>query len=153
MRTQKKELQQRPPQDHEHGEQPEIVRERPKIGGFALWYAVMGGVVAWTVQLAVSWSVMELSCLGPTRGGMYQQAGDGLGARITAYAATAVPWLVALGALVTCLLLQARMRRLGADLLAGERTKLMLVVGLFLDAMTLAIITGGGIGLAFVEAC
>ncbi len=138
--------------DHHDRDDP-VVRSKPRIGGFALWYAVMGGVIAWTFQLAVSWSVMELSCLGPTRGGMYQQAGDSIGARIVAYAATAVPWLVALGALVTCLVLYARLRRLGADLLAGERTKLMLVIGLFLDAMTLAIITGGGIGLAFVEAC
>ena len=131
----------------------QIVRDKPKIGAFALWYAVSGGVIAWAVQLGVSWSVMELSCLGPTSGGMDQQAGDSLSARITAYAATAVPWLVAVGALVTCLVLLARVRRLGADLLAGERTRLLLVVGLFLDAMTVAIITAGGIGLAFVEAC
>ena len=148
MRTQKKE-----PGKSRDDEQPEIVRTEPRIGGPALWFAVFGGVAAWTVQLMVSWSVMELSCLGPTSGGMYQQAGDSLSARITAYAATAVPWLVAVGALVTCLLLLGRVRRLGADLLAGERTKLLLVIGLFLDAMTVAIITGGGIGLAFVEAC
>jgi hypothetical protein len=148
VKTQKKE-----PEKSWDDEQPEIVRTTPRIGGLSLWFAVFGGVAAWTVQLMVSWSVMELSCLGPTRGGMYQQAGDSLGARITAYAATAVPWLVAVGALVTCLLLLGRVRRLGADLLAGERTKLLLVIGLFLDAMAVAIITGGGIGLAFVEAC
>jgi hypothetical protein len=64
-----------------------------------------------------------------------------------------VPWLVAVAALLTCLLLHARMRRLGADLLAGERTKLLLVLGFFLDAMTIAIITAGGIALALVRAC
>lgn len=148
MKTEKQE-----PQESRRSEQPEIVDIRPRIGGFALWYATMGGVIAWTVQLAVSWSVLELSCLGPTRGGMYQQAGDSFTARLTAYAATGVPWLVALGALLTSLVLQARMRRLGADLLAGERTKLMLVIGLFLNCMTLAIITGSGIALGLVEAC
>jgi amino acid transporter len=136
-----------------HDRDDPVVRSEPRIGGFALWFAVLGGVVAWFFQLGISWSVMELSCLGPTRGGMYQQAGDSVYARIAAWAGTSVPWLVALAALVTCLLLIARMRRLGADLLAGERTKLLLSIGLFLDAMTLAIITGSGIGLAFVEAC
>ena len=138
--------------DHHDRDDP-VVDSKPRIGGVALWYAVMGGVISWFVQLTVSWLVMELSCLGPTKGGVYQQAGDSVGARIVVYAATAIPWLATLGALLTCLLLIARMRRLGADLLAGERTKLMLVIGLFLDVMTLAIITGGGIGLAFVEAC
>lgn len=136
-----------------HDRDDRVLESEPRIGGFALWFATMGGVVAWFVQLAVSWSVMELSCLGPTKGGLYQQAGDSLTARIVAYAATAVPWLVALAALVTCLALMSRLRRLGADLLASERTRLMLVIGVFLDVMTLAIITGGGIGLAFVEAC
>jgi len=131
----------------------EVVDRRPRIGGVALWFAVLGGVVAWVVQLGVGWSVMELSCLGPTAGGMYQQAGDSLSARIAVYAATGVPWLVAVAALATCLVLTARMRRIGADLLAAERTRLLLVVGLFLDVMTVCIITGGAVGLAFVEAC
>ncbi|HET8561714.1 MAG TPA: hypothetical protein VFL69_14420 [Marmoricola sp.] len=136
-----------------HDRDEPVVRSKPGIGGFALWFAVIGGVVAWFVQLTVSWLVMELSCLGPTKGGMYQQAGDSQTARVAVYAATAVPWLVTLGALLTCLVLLARLRRLDADLLAGDRTRLMLVIGLFLDAMTLAIITAGGVGLAFVEAC
>ncbi|HEY6935071.1 MAG TPA: hypothetical protein VI452_16850 [Marmoricola sp.] len=133
------------------GEQ--IVRDEPQIGGFALWFAVLGGVGAWIVQLLVSWSVMELGCIGPTQGGVYQRAGAPLGVRMAAYAGTAIPWLVAVAALVTCLVLTARMRRLGADVLAGERTRLLLVLGLFLDVMTICIITAGGVGLAFVEAC
>jgi hypothetical protein len=136
----------------EHGDDP-IVRDRPRIGGAALWFAVFGGVAAWSVQLFISWSVMEISCIGPARGGVYQRAGTTVTARIVAYAGTAVPWLVAVAALLTCLLLHTRMRRLGADLLAGERTKLLLVLGFFLDAMTIAIITAGGIALALVRAC
>lgn len=135
------------------GDEARIVDDKPRIGGFSLWFAVIGGVVAWAVQLGVSWSVMELSCIGPTRGGVYQQAGDSASARLAVYLGTAVPWLVAVTALVTCLVLMARLRRLGTDVLAGERTRLMLFLGLFLDLMTIAIITGGGVGLAFVEAC
>lgn len=139
--------------NEQSGGEARIVDDKPRIGRFALWFAVIGGVVSWAVQLGVSWSVMELSCIGPTRGGVYQQAGDSLSARMAAYAGTAVPWLVAVAALITCLTLMARLRRLGTDVLAGERTRLLLFLGLFLDLMAIAIITGGGIGLAFVEAC
>jgi hypothetical protein len=124
------------------------------IGALALWFAVGGGVIAWAIHLSVAWSVMEVSCLGPVGGSMLQQAGTTTTARVVAYVATAGPWLMAVAAFVTCLVLRARLGGLiGVDELAGERTRLLLVIGIFLDLMAVAAITGGAIGLVIVEPC
>lgn len=125
-----------------------------RISPFTVWYAVLGGVAAWALHLFVAWSTMEITCLGAPVGDRLQKGGTPGGTAMTvAYAGTAVPWLVALGALLTCLGLHRKLRRTPTDALASERTRLLVVIGIFLDVMMLAIITAGGIALAVLEPC
>jgi hypothetical protein len=125
-----------------------------RISPFTLWFAVLGGSAAWAVQLLVAWSTLEITCLGPPAGARLQTGGTpGPTAMTVAYAATGVPWLVALLALLTCLRVRSKIRRTPADELATERVNLLVVIGLFLNVMALAAITGGGIALAVLEPC
>lgn len=125
-----------------------------RVGPFLTWFAVTGGAVAWVVHLAVAWATMEISCFVryPTydlqHGGSPSRAEYGV-----AVAATVLPWLVALLALVACIRLRVLVGRLDDDDLAKGRLHLLAVIGLFLDAMMLAAITGGGIALYVLEPC
>jgi hypothetical protein len=69
------------------------------------------------------------------------------------YAATLGPWLIALLSLVACLRLRSLVGRLDDDDLAKGRLHLLAVMGLYLDAMMLAAITGGAIALYVLEPC
>ncbi|HEY3529694.1 MAG TPA: hypothetical protein VGK78_11125 [Nocardioides sp.] len=125
-----------------------------RVGPILTWFAVVGGVVAWAVSLAVSWSTMELGCL--VRYPAYDLQHGGSPSRAE-YAVTigaiVIPWLVTLLALLACLRLRVLVRRLEDDDLAKGRLHLLMVIGLFLDSMMLAAITGGGIALYVLEAC
>ena len=128
--------------------------EQPRIRPAVLWFGVLGGAVAWAVHLLVAWSFMEVGCIAPGHGPVLQRgAGPGAPAATVAYAATALPWLVAVSALMVCLVLRRRVRRVEVDPLAGGRVGLMLVVGISLDLMAIAAITGGAVGLIVLEPC
>ncbi len=123
-----------------------------------MWFGVLGGVTAWGVHLLLAWSVMELSCISPSGSAVDQRGGNpGTGARLATYLGTGVPLLVAAGALAACLVLRRRCRRLeeeaGEDVLALERTRFLLVIGIFLDVMSIAVIVGGAVALAVLEPC
>jgi hypothetical protein len=125
-----------------------------RVGPFLTWFAVTGGVVAWVVHLMVAWSVMELSCLVRYPGYDLQHGGDpSRGEYAVTIGAIVVPWLVALLALVACVRLRALVGRLDDDDLAKGRLHLLVVIGLFLDAMMLAAITGSAIGLYVLDPC
>lgn len=132
---------------------------RRRVPPLLLWFAVLGGITAWAVHLFLAWSVMEISCFAPGTGSDIDQHGGspGTGALTTTYLATGVPLLVALAAFATCLVLRRRCRALGeeegADQLALERTGLLLVIGIFLDLMSVAAIVGGAFALAVLEPC
>lgn len=125
-----------------------------RIGPVMTWFAVLGGVVAWAAHLLVSWLVMELSCI--VRFPTYDLQHGGTPSRAE-YAVTigavALPWLVALLALLTCIRLRVLVGRLDDDELAKGRLHLLAVIGLFLDSMMLAVITGGGIALYVLRPC
>jgi len=136
-------------------------RMRHRIPPVLLWYAVGGGPAAWAVHLGTAWSVSELSCLAPTPGGMLEHGGHfDTGSRTAVWLGTALPWLVAAGALLTCVEITRRRRRLRReseswrqDPLAPERVSLLLVLGWFLSAMSLAAISGSAIAIAVLEPC
>lgn len=115
-----------------------------KVSPWLLWFGTLGGVVAWTVQLFMSWSTMELACVGN---------GPSLTARITVWVATAVPWLVAITATVAVLYERSKISKLPADELSTGRLSLMTTVGLILDLFTVGIITAGGIALLVLRPC
>jgi hypothetical protein len=127
----------------------------PAFGWFTLWFGVIGGVAAWSLHILVAWSFLEVGCLGPASPTILQQgAGPGSVASLVAYLATGVPWVVTVLALLTCVRMRVRMRRARSE--AGprlERTDLMIVIGLFLDVMALAAITGSGVGILVLEPC
>ena len=115
-----------------------------RISAWSIWFGVLGGMVAWTVQLFMSWSTMELACVGN---------GPGMTARITVWVSTGVPWLVTLAATATVLRERAKTGRLPADELTIGRVRLLTTVGLILDLFALGIITAGGIALLVLRPC
>jgi hypothetical protein len=146
--------QESPPTDAARPGTPAHESRGGRVGPILTWFAVVGGVIAWAVHLSVAWSTMELSCL--VRYPSYDLQHGGTISR-TEYAVTigavVVPWVVALLALLACLRLRVLVRRLDDDDLAKGRLHLLVVIGLFLDAMMLAAITGGGIALWVLEPC
>lgn len=123
---------------------PTEPQPQTKVSPGLLWFGVLGGVAAWTVQLFMSWSTMELACVGN---------GPGLTARITVWVSTGVPWLVALAATVAVLRERAKISDLPVDDLAVGRVSLLSTVGLILDLFSLGIITAGGIALLVLRPC
>lgn len=126
------------------GTTPTEPQPQTKVSPGLLWFGVLGGVVAWTVQLFMSWSTMELACVGN---------GPGTTARITVWVSTGVPWLVTIAATVAVLRERAKIPQLPGDDLAEGRLSLLTTVGLILDLFSLAIITAGGIGLLVLRPC
>jgi hypothetical protein len=126
-----------------------LVRERPEraewvIGPRLMWFALLGGTVAWATHLVFAWGLLELACL----------RGDPGAAVMTAAAAlTAVPLLLALTSLAAAVMLRRRRRRLRADVLAQERVDLLTALAVFLDLLMVAAITGGGVALLLLEPC
>lgn len=136
-------------------ETPEAGNAAPAFGWLTLWFGVLGGAAAWGVHIFVAWSFLEVGCLGRANPDILQQEpGPGAVASLVAYVATGVPWLVALVALLACVRMRLRLRSARADDDARiERTALMVVLGLFLNVMALAAITGSGVGLLVLEPC
>jgi len=129
-------------------------RNRRKVGGPTLWFAVLGGVVAWAMHILVAWSFLEVACLTPGRTTVLQFGGSpGLTASVVAYTATGLPWVVSLLAFLSCLRLRSVLSREGEDILSGERTNLLLVMGIFLDLFALLALTGSAVGLFVLEPC
>jgi hypothetical protein len=125
-----------------------------RVGPFFTWFAVTGGAAAWVVHLVTAWIVMELSCIVRYPGYDLQHGGTpSRAAWAVTIAATAGPWLVALLALLACIRLRVLVGRLDDDELAKGRLHLLAVIGLFLDSMMLAAITGGAIALYVLEPC
>jgi hypothetical protein len=126
----------------------------PAFHAVTLWFGVSGGIVAWALHIMVAWSFMEVGCLAPGAHTILQRgpAPRSVSA-IVAYVATGVPWLVAALALLVCLRLRSRLRSVAEDAARVERTQLMIVIGLFLNALALAAITGSAVGILVLEPC
>lgn len=124
-----------------------------------LWFAVLGGPAAWLVHLVVAWGVLELSCISPAEGPWVDNRGGspGFTAWASVVAGTAGPWLVTVAALLSCLVVHRRHRRLveagAVDALAAERIPFLLVLGTLLDLFALAAITGGVVAMVTLKAC
>ena len=129
--------------------------EKTRIPSPVLWYGVLGGVLGWTIHLFFAWSFTEVACMGPGDHLHLQQIAGSMGTtpRLVVDVATGVAWLVAVGALAANVLVHLQLRRHGEDVLARERVHFMVVIGYFLDLMTIAIITGGAIAIAVLRPC
>jgi hypothetical protein len=117
--------------------------------------------VAWAVQLFVTWSVMEVSCVTPLSSDLVDQRGGtpGTAAWTVTIAGMVVPLVVAVLAFVTCLWVQRRLKSYSEgeeptpDVLSGSRTSFLVVLGIFLDLMSIAIIIGSAVSLWVLEPC
>jgi hypothetical protein len=142
-------------EEHTVAERETVEDAGPAFGWFTLWFGVVGGVAAWSLHVLVAWSFLEVGCLGPASPTILQQgSGPGTVASVVAYVATGLPWLVALLALLTCIRMRLRMRRAHAEASPRlERTDLMIIIGLFLDVMSLLAVTGSAVGIIVLEPC
>ncbi|SDS60494.1 hypothetical protein [Actinopolymorpha singaporensis] len=134
---------------------PEGTDRQPRIHPLLLWFGVFGGVVAWFVQLFVGWGFEEVGCIrsGPA-GTLLQHNGvPGTRVSLTVWTVTGVMWLVAVAALVTCLVLRRRAERLEDDVLTRGRVRFLLVLGIAFNLLSVAILTGSGIALLLLKPC
>lgn len=123
------------------------LRMHPRIGPGALWFAVMGGPVAWAAHVVFGWSVIELGCQNRSMTALISPQG-------WAGVATAVPWLVTIAALVTAVRLHGHAReQQDVAALSVDRARLMTTVAIVLDVLALITITGGGVGILVLEPC
>jgi hypothetical protein len=122
--------------------------EARSIGGLLLWFAVLGGAVAWAVHLILAWGIDESAC---ARG---ESHALGLPLRGVLTLSVVLPGLVALAALGAAVLAWRRLR--GAAPEAGrrvQRANFMAVFAVWADLVFLAIIVFGGIAVAVLPAC
>lgn len=129
-------------------------RSGPRLlGAVLLWFAALGGAVAYAVHLFAAWGIEELVCAAGHR----EVAGVPL--EVVIAIATAVPGLVVLAALATAWLAWRRIgRRIGQaepveDQAGLTRAKLLAVVGLWANLLFLAIIVFDGVALVVIPTC
>ncbi|GAA3777451.1 hypothetical protein GCM10022225_76650 [Plantactinospora mayteni] len=119
------------------------------FGGLLLWFAVLGGVLSWTVHALAAWSIDELTC----EAGHDELAGFPLtGAIALAVLLPAAGAVAALGVSVLA------WRRTRADLPEGGeqsvgRAHLLAFVGLWLNTLALAMIVLGGVAALVLSPC
>src|SRR4051812_44720918 len=114
---------------------------RRRVAPLVVWFAVLGGAVAWAVHEVAGWLLTELPCV---RG---HQEVLGLGLRSVTAVTTVVPGLVALTALVLALLGGRSLRDAGDDR-RTTRARFMLRLGAWLAALAVMMIVLGGIAVA-----
>ncbi|MEV4754232.1 hypothetical protein AB0J86_03835 [Micromonospora sp. NPDC049559] len=120
-----------------------------RLGGLLLWFAVLGGTLAWAVHALAAWSMDELAC----EAGHDDLAGFPLSAAVGV--AVAVPGAVALAALAVSWLAWRRTRAgtpEGRERPVG-RAHMIAFVGLWLNLFALAIIALGGVNTLVLPAC
>lgn len=118
-----------------------------------LWFGVLGGGLAWTVHLLAAWLADELGCArGPSHVfGMPLSLATGL--------ATVVPGAVALVALGVAWRALRTLRRAEAEPPSGVsprrigRARFMAEVGLWIDLLSLLMITFGGAAVVTFSPC
>ncbi|MGS2617737.1 hypothetical protein ACVCAH_24920 [Micromonospora sp. LZ34] len=115
-------------------------------GGLLLWYGVLGGALAWAVHLFVAWGVEELTCAtGSTRVGAVPL-------RLVITLAVVLPALATVGSLLAAGLAWRRTRHDGEDR-SVSRTRMLAVVGIWLNLLFLTIIVLGGAALLVLAPC
>jgi len=136
---------------------------RRRAAPFLLWFAVLGGAVAWSAHLLVGWGLEEIACSPASA------SPDVLGVSLTVWigAATAVLAAVTVAA---GLLAYRFWRQAGAappdalvepgagdpepeERVRGGRAGFMALFGLAADALFLLIIVYGGVSLLLLRPC
>jgi hypothetical protein len=142
---------------------PETAELRRKAAPWLLWFAVLGGAVAWSAHLLLGWGLEEIAC-SPVSAGP-----DVLGVSLTVWIGVLT---VVLGAVTVAagLLAYRFWRQSGAadpstriepgggdpepqSLIRGGRAGFMALFGLAANALFLLIIVYGGVSLLLLRPC
>jgi hypothetical protein len=130
--------------------QPTPGRNAGRVGPWLLWFAVLGGMLAWAFHLLFAWGVAELACMNgeteviglPLRGFVGLVTGVPLA---VALAATGIAW---------------RVWRAPADPdgdrsgdRSVERARFLAQIGFVLDLLAVAATVFGAVALIVLEPC
>ena len=120
-----------------------------KIGGLLMWFAVLGGAVAWAVHLIVAWGVDELAC----QSGHTSVAG--VPVRGVVGAGVVLPALVTLAALALAFRAwrRASAARRSDDDPHMERAGMLALLGVCANLLFLSIIVAGGAAVLVFAPC
>jgi hypothetical protein len=131
---------------------PDRPRTARRLGGLLLWFATLGGFLAWTVHLFAAWSMVEVTCLSG------HEDISGVPLSVATMIAVLVPAAVTLAALAVAVTAWRRVRRepdsaddVGPNRLS--RTRLLATVGLWSNLLFFAIIAFDGIAVVVFPSC
>jgi Na+/phosphate symporter len=124
------------------------------VGGLALWFAVLGGALAWALHEVAAWGTDELTCASG------HETVSGAPLRVVLGLMVVIPLVVALAALGMAWIAWRRLSRAERDAeRAGHgerrlsRAGMMALVALGADLIFVAIIVFGGVGLLVLPPC
>jgi hypothetical protein len=124
------------------------------VGGLLMWFAVLGGFLAWAIHEVAAWGTDELVCASG------HESVSGTPLHLVLGLMVVIPLAVAVASLVTAWLAWHRISRAQRDGVGDSeerrrlsRASLMAVVGLGADVLFVAIIVFGGIGLLVLPPC
>jgi cytochrome c oxidase assembly factor CtaG len=121
--------------------------EARTAGPVLVWFAVLGGFLAWGLHLLLAWMVTEVTC---TQGA---STVGGLGLRWVAALATALPGIVALGAFAVALRAGRTLARADRGDPRLSRARFLVRIGAWLDALSLLMIAFGAVAVATLPVC
>jgi hypothetical protein len=115
-------------------------RRARKAGGLLMWFAILGGAVAWAVHLIVAWGVDELAC------GSGHTSVAGVPVRVVVGIGVVVPALVTIAALLVSWRAWRResAAKRGEDDPRRERAGMLALLGFCANILFLSIIVAGG---------
>jgi hypothetical protein len=117
-----------------------------RTGGLLLWFAALGGALAWAVHLIAAWGTEELTC------GSGHRSISGTSLTVVIALMSAIPGAVALAALGVSWLAWRRIRRAG-DGAHLERAGLLAVVGMAANLLFVTIIAFDAAALTVFPPC
>ncbi len=125
---------------------PAVPAPARTAGPLLVWFAVLGGFLAWGVHLFLAWMVTEVVCVQ----GHDQVAG--LPVRWAAGLLTALPGVVALAALLIGLRAGWVLRR-GPDERRTHRARFLVRIGCWLSGLSILMIAFGAIAVVTLPTC
>jgi hypothetical protein len=127
---------------------PDSPRTR-RAGALLLWFAVLGGAVAWAVHLMAAWGTEELTCAAGHR------SISGTSLTVVLVLMVAIPGAVALASLAVAWRAwrQTRGIRDGDGERRLDRARLLAIVGISANLLFVAIILLDAIALAVFPPC
>jgi hypothetical protein len=120
-------------------------RTARQVGPWLLWFAVLGGSLAWAVHLLLSWGVVELACL---RG-----HGSVLGLSLTTFTALCVALPLAVTLAATALSWRLWRGSGGPEDVPTRRARFLAGLGLAMNLLAVAGIAFGGAALVVLDTC